>query len=68
MGANIYAVEGSIFIGGSVIQWCRDQMKMVQTAQETDALARSIQDNEGVYFVPALAGLGAPIGIRIREV
>lgn len=55
-----YAVEGSIFIGGAAIQWLRDQLKIVEHAEETEALARQLNGNDGVYFVPALTGLGAP--------
>jgi glycerol kinase len=55
-----YALEGSVFGGGSTIQWLRDGLKMISTASETDALAASLDHNEGVYFVPALSGLGAP--------
>ena len=55
-----YALEGSIFITGAAIQWLRDGLKIIDTAAETEALARSLLSNEGVYFVPALVGLGAP--------
>ncbi|MBI4388507.1 MAG: glycerol kinase GlpK [Candidatus Omnitrophica bacterium] len=55
-----YALEGSIFIGGAALQWLRDGLKVIQKAFETDKLARSLSSNEGVYFVPALVGLGAP--------
>ncbi len=55
-----YAVEGSVFVGGSAIQWLRDGLKIIQKASETTKLAESLASNEGVYFVPALAGLGAP--------
>jgi len=59
-GAPAYALEGSIFIAGAAIQWLRDELKIIKDAPETDALAREIEDNEGVYLVPAFAGLGAP--------
>ena len=59
-GAPAYALEGSIFIAGAAIQWLRDELKIIDDAAETDALARSIEDNQGVYLVPAFAGLGAP--------
>ncbi|MFT5171417.1 MAG: glycerol kinase, partial [Candidatus Marinamargulisbacteria bacterium] len=59
-GKRTYALEGSVFIGGSAIQWLRDQLQLINSAEETEALALSISDNEGVYFVPALSGLGAP--------
>ncbi len=55
-----YAVEGSIFIGGAAIQWLRDGLGIIQHASETEPLAKTLKDNEGVYFVPALTGLGAP--------
>jgi len=55
-----YALEGSIFVGGAAIQWLRDGLKIIRSAQESEALARKLDGNEGVYFVPALAGLGAP--------
>lgn len=55
-----YALEGSVFIGGAVIQWLRDSLGLITSASETESLAMSIPDNAGVYFVPALTGLGAP--------
>ena len=55
-----YALEGSVFIAGAVIQWLRDQLKIVKHASETDVLAQSVPDTGGVYFVPAFVGLGAP--------
>jgi glycerol kinase len=55
-----YALEGSIFITGAAVQWLRDGLGIIGTAAETESLARSIDSNDGVYFVPALAGLGAP--------
>lgn len=55
-----YALEGSVFIGGAAIQWLRDGLELFKDAKETEKLALSIEDNDGVYFVPALAGLGAP--------
>jgi glycerol kinase len=55
-----YALEGSVFIGGAAIQWLRDGLELFKDAKETEKLATSIEDNDGVYFVPALAGLGAP--------
>ncbi|MBA3438314.1 MAG: glycerol kinase GlpK [Pyrinomonadaceae bacterium] len=55
-----YALEGSIFITGAAIQWLRDGLKIIAQASETEALDRSLHSNEGVYFVPALVGLGAP--------
>jgi glycerol kinase len=55
-----YALEGSIFIGGAVVQWLRDGLGIINTAAEIEALAMQVPDNGGVYFVPAFAGLGAP--------
>jgi glycerol kinase len=55
-----YALEGSVFIAGAAIQWLRDGLGIVQSSSEIEALASSVPDNGGVYFVPALAGLGAP--------
>ncbi|RKX97843.1 MAG: glycerol kinase [Spirochaetes bacterium] len=55
-----YALEGSIFMGGASIQWLRDNMKILKTASDSEQMANSLKDNEGVYFVPALQGLGAP--------
>ncbi|HLR00920.1 MAG TPA: glycerol kinase GlpK [Sphingobacterium sp.] len=55
-----YALEGSVFIAGAVIQWLRDEMKLIQAAPETEEISQSIKDTDGVYFVPAFAGLGAP--------
>lgn len=55
-----YALEGSVFVGGAVIQWLRDGLGIVRSAGETEAMALSVEDSDGVYFVPALTGLGAP--------
>src|SRR5947207_1951653 len=55
-----YALEGSVFIAGAVVQWLRDGLKIIRTAKEVEALAASVSDNGGVYLVPAFAGLGAP--------
>ena len=55
-----YALEGSIFVAGSVVQWLRDGLGIIQSSSEVEALAASVPDNGGVYFVPALTGLGAP--------
>jgi glycerol kinase len=55
-----YALEGSIFIGGAVVQWLRDNMKFVRKSSEIEALADSVADSDGVVFVPAFTGLGAP--------
>jgi len=59
-GAPAYALEGSIFIAGAAIQWLRDELNIIKDASETEALAREITSNEGVYVVPAFTGLGAP--------
>lgn len=59
-GKPAYALEAAIFIAGAAIQWLRDALGIIKSADETEALARSIPGNEGVYFVPALTGLGAP--------
>ena len=55
-----YALEGSVFIAGAVVQWLRDGLQVIRTAPDVEALAASVPDNGGVYFVPAFAGLGAP--------
>jgi glycerol kinase len=55
-----YALEGAIFVTGAAVQWLRDGLGIIKAAAETEALARSVNSNEGVYFVPALVGLGAP--------
>ena len=55
-----YALEGSIFVGGSVVQWLRDGLGIIRSSSEIEALATSVPDNGGVYFVPALTGMGAP--------
>lgn len=55
-----YALEGSVFIAGAVVQWLRDELKLIRTAGEIESLAASVADNGGVYLVPAFAGLGAP--------
>lgn len=55
-----YALEGSVFIGGAVVQWLRDGLQLVRSAQEVDMLAGSVADSGGVFVVPAFTGLGAP--------
>ena len=55
-----YALEGSIFVAGSVVQWLRDGLGIIKSSSEVEALAASVPDNGGVYYVPALTGLGAP--------
>ena len=55
-----YALEGSIFVGGSVVQWLRDGLGIIKSSSEVDPFAQTVPDNGGVYFVPALTGMGAP--------
>jgi glycerol kinase len=59
-GEPWYALEGSVFIAGAAMQWLRDGLQIIRHAAESDALARSVADNGGVYFVPAFVGLGTP--------
>jgi glycerol kinase len=59
-GKTEYALEGSIFIAGAVVQWLRDGLHLIRSSSEVEALARSVEDTGGVYVVPAFAGLGAP--------
>jgi glycerol kinase len=59
-GNRTYAIEGSVFVAGSLVQWLRDSLGIVEVAEETEVLARSIPDSGGVVIVPALSGLGAP--------
>jgi glycerol kinase len=59
-GRTEYALEGSVFIGGAVVQWIRDGLGLIRSAPEIEKLASSVADNGGVYLVPAFAGLGAP--------
>jgi glycerol kinase len=59
-GETTYALEGSVFIGGAIVQWLRDGLGLIGSAAEVEALAGSVDDAGGVYLVPALAGLGAP--------
>jgi glycerol kinase len=59
-GDYAYALEGAIFIAGAAVQWLRDGLGIIAKAPETEDLARSLESNDGVYFVPALTGLGAP--------
>ncbi len=59
-GVTDYALEGSVFIGGAVVQWLRDGLGLIRSSDEIESLARSVPDNGGVYLVPAFAGLGAP--------
>jgi glycerol kinase len=59
-GGIEYALEGSVFIAGAAVQWLRDELGIISSAQEIEALARTVEDSNGVYFVPAFVGLGAP--------
>jgi len=59
-GRTSYALEGSVFMGGATLQWLRDNLGIIASVEESAALAASLEENEGVYFVPALQGLGAP--------
>jgi len=59
-GQTTYALEGSVFIGGAVVQWLRDGLKIIRESNDVESLAAKVSDTEGVYVVPAFAGLGAP--------
>ncbi len=59
-GVTAYALEGSVFVGGSVVQWLRDGLGVIRSSSDVEALAMSVPDNGGVYLVPAFTGLGAP--------
>ena len=59
-GKTTYALEGSVFVGGAVVQWLRDEMGLIRRASETESIARSVRDAGGVYIVPTFTGLGAP--------
>ncbi len=59
-GKTTYAFEGSVFVAGAVVQWLRDGLKIIKTSADIEKLASSVNSSEGVYFVPAFAGLGAP--------
>lgn len=59
-GEPVYVLEGSIFVAGAAIQWLRDGLRVLRHASQSEVMARSVADNAGVYFVPALVGLGAP--------
>ena len=59
-GRPVYVLEGSVFVAGAAIQWLRDGLKLIKHASQSDIMAASLTDNAGVYFVPALVGLGAP--------
>ncbi len=59
-GVTEYALEGSIFMGGAIVQWLRDEMELIESAEQCDQLAAEVEDNGGLILVPAFAGLGAP--------
>jgi len=59
-GHTYYALEGSVFIGGAVVQWLRDGLHLIRNSSEVEALAKQVEETDGVYLVPAFAGLGAP--------
>jgi glycerol kinase len=59
-GKPVYALEGSVFIAGAVVQWLRDELGIIKNAAETDEIARRVDDTNGVYLIPAFVGLGAP--------
>jgi len=59
-GAPCYALEGSVFVAGAAVQWLRDEMGLIETAADSEAIAGMVDDNGGVYLVPAFVGLGAP--------
>lgn len=59
-GKPVYAFEGAVFVAGAVVQWLRDSLQIIESASETEAIAKSIEDTKGVYIVPAFTGLGAP--------
>jgi glycerol kinase len=59
-GKTVYALEGSVFIAGAVVQWLRDELQLIRSAPEIEELAATVPDTAGVYVVPAFSGLGAP--------
>ncbi|MDP3790002.1 MAG: glycerol kinase GlpK [Candidatus Omnitrophota bacterium] len=59
-GEPVYALEGAVFVAGAAVQWLRDGLKILSSAPQSEKMAKSVKDNAGVYFVPALVGLGAP--------
>lgn len=59
-GKTTYAIEGSIFVAGAAIQWLRDGLGVIESAEETESMAKDLSDNQGVYMVPAFTGMGAP--------
>ena len=60
LGRPPYILEGSVFVGGAVVQWLRDGLKIIESAEDSETCAQSVEDNGGVYIVPAFTGLGAP--------
>jgi glycerol kinase len=62
-GVRTFANEGSVFVAGAAVQWLRDELKIINSAEEIEALAKTVTDNGGIVFVPALTGLGAPYWI-----
>ena len=63
-GEITYALEGSVFVAGALIQWLRDQLGIIKSSPEVEELAKTVNDNGGLTFVPALSGLAAHIGIH----
>src|SRR5690606_6017217 len=59
-GGRQYALEGSVFVGGAVVQWLRDGLGLIGQSSDVEALATTVADNGGVFFVPAFTGLGSP--------
>ena len=59
-GRTCYALEGSVFVGGAVVQWLRDELRLISEAADTEYFAQKVPDSAGVYVVPAFTGLGAP--------
>lgn len=59
-GRPQYVLEGSVFVGGAVLQWLRDELRLISSAREADELSATVEDTNGVYIVPAFVGLGAP--------
>ncbi len=64
----VYALEGSIAITGALVQWLRDNLGLIQKSSDVESLAKTVEDNGGIYFVPAFSGLFAPIGAPMRAV
>ena len=65
-GKTTYALEGGVFVGGAAIQWLRDGARLIRTSADINNLAHTVEDNGGIYFVPALTGLGAPYWGPVR--